>query len=172
MKRMSLVLLILAGLAAPTHAACNTAPALALQAKPLPAKPARTLDVAEQQSAEGGEWQVYLDKAGKRPQRIQRVDFGETGRATTQISVASATAFVVSQTMETYSAPIGTPGSKTVKSQHAEFVFCDGRLQPPAGRKASAAFTASARAAAETIFAAPEIAGELKAAGFRPPIWK
>jgi hypothetical protein len=159
-------------LAAPAHATtCDLEQAGAIEALPAPEKADEEFDVAEQQSVEGGLWSIHLG-ADKKPRRILRTDYGETGRAIHELITTAGDDYILRVTMIRYSAPIQEDGSDVIREETDRFVFCDGELQVPPNWTPQASYLAAAKSAAAAFFSAPEIAGEVKAAGLTPPLWK
>lgn len=139
--------------------------------KPLPEKPYAEFDVAEQQSAEGGLWSIYHNDEGKL-ERIIRTDYGESGRYVLQFAATGPGKYDIRERQFTYAVPISEVGSLIVREEVDYYLFCDGLLEQPALEFRNPEYATKARAAADGIFNAPEIADRLKAAGFTPPLWK
>jgi hypothetical protein len=116
-------------LAAPALA-CDGGPLFELMDAPLPAQPDTAFDVAEVDSTEGGNWDVYLGPDGK-ARNLVRTDFGEVGRYQTRLIVSSPDAYAVTTTRYIYSAPAYVPGSTTVREEKDIYVFCGGKLYLP-----------------------------------------
>ena len=159
-------------LATPAHAAtCDLEKAGGIEALPAPEKADQEIDVAEQQSVEGGSWSIHLGADGK-PNRILRTDYGETGRAILELITTAGDDYILRLTTIRYSAPIQEDGSDVIREETDRFVFCDGELQVPPNWTPQESYLAAAKSAAAAFFSAPEIAGEVKAAGLTPPLWK
>ena len=152
--------------------ACNEGASLNLANKELPEKANAAFDVAEQQSAEGGEWTVYNGPSGK-PQHIVRTDYGEMGRVQLLIAIFNDTDYMIKKTYTLYAAPLYI-GAGTIREEIDYIEFCDAKLDMPGeGEWASnETYEKLARESADAFFKAPEIASTIKAAGLTPPLWK
>lgn len=156
-KPNAFVALLLAGLVA-----AGSAPASACDARlfelmdaALPTQPDMTFDVAEVDSTEGGNWDVYFARGTRMAENLVRTDFGEGGRFAVRLVVASPQAYAVTTTLHIYSAPIYIAGSTTIREEKNIYLFCDGVLYLPAedfgpgeeyvasGKEALAAFDAA-----------------------------
>jgi hypothetical protein len=111
--------------------ACDSAQLFALLDAPLPATPDATFDVAEMDSAEGGNWAVWLGPDGTTARNLLRTDFGEGGRFATRLVVTSPDAYAVTTTLFIYSAPIHVAGSTTIREEKNIYLFCAGKLYEP-----------------------------------------
>ena len=136
-----------------------------------PDKADQEIEVTEQQSVEGGAWWIY-NGGTLAPQRIVRTDYGETGRTEHTLVTSGPNAFVIRRTYTRYSAPIYVTGSAVVREEVDYFRFCNGALDTPDEGEPDEAYVKSAQDAAAQYFNAPEIAGAVKAAGLKPPLWK
>jgi hypothetical protein len=96
-------------------------------------EPAVTFEVSEQQSVEGGEWQVWFGPDGKTVQNLVRGDYGEGGSSETRLIVASPDAYAITFSLYLYSAPANIPGSTTIREEKDIFVYCKGKLLVPEG---------------------------------------
>lgn len=96
-------------------------------------EPATRFDVTEQQSVEGGEWQVWFGPDGKTVQNLVRSDYGEGGSSETRLVVASPQAWAITSSLFIYSAPANVPGSSPIREEKDIFVYCKGKLVVPEG---------------------------------------
>jgi len=99
-------------LALPAHA-CDGGPLFERLAAAPTTQPDRRLDVAEIQSTEGGEWQVWLAEGGA-ARELVRVDYSESGRDVARLVVSSPPALAVTRTSYLYSAPGYVSGSMVI----------------------------------------------------------
>lgn len=111
--------------------ACDGGPLFELMDKPLPAQAGETFDVAEVQSTEGGEWNVFFGSDGKSVQNLVRQDYGEGGRRVTRLIVSTPEAYAIRDTTFRYSAPNYVSGATTIREETDIFVFCAGKLYLP-----------------------------------------
>jgi hypothetical protein len=111
-------------------AACDGGVLHGLMETPLNEGDAESFDVAEQASVEGGAWYIFRDAQGA-VKNVMRVDYGETGRLATRLTVSSADAYAVTVTRFGYSAPLGVSGSSTIREEKDIYLFCDGKLYLP-----------------------------------------
>ena len=171
MSRSLLALLVLVLSALPAGA-CNEGASLRIATMQLPESSNVSFDVAEQQSAEGGVWEVYNGPDGK-PQNILRTDYGETGRVQLRLAVFNSGDYLIKKTQSFYSAPIYIGGG-TIREETDYMEFCGAKLDMPAeGEWASnEAYAKIARESADAFFKAPELAKIIAAAGLKPPLWK
>lgn len=141
--------------------ACPVPELVALSKAPLAKLKKTEFDVEEQDSAEGGRWQVYARPDGS-VHSILRTDFGETGKAISRASFLNAKTFAITVTTERYAAPIGTPGPVKVASRTTKtFLVCDDKLLGPDGKSGNAEWLKDAQEARGTL-AAKELAPHLK----------
>jgi hypothetical protein len=171
MKRGILIIATL-HLTMATAQACNEGKSFDLAKQPLPEKPNTSFDVAEQQSAEGGSWEIYNGTDG-RPQRIVRTDYGEMGRAEHRLAITAPGDYLIMNTRWQYSAPIYAVGT-TIREEIDYIEFCGGKLDMPTEAEwaENTEYEKLARESADVFFNAPEVAQYLKAAGVTPPLWK
>jgi hypothetical protein len=143
-----------------------------LAAKALPAAADASLDVAEQQSVEGGNWDIYNNSKGI-PETITRTDYGEMGRVQLRLAIVSPEDYLIKRTTWVYAAPIHAAGG-TIREEIDYMEFCGRKLDMPSDAEwaINEAYEKLARDSADAIFNAPEIAKHLAAAGVRPPLWK
>lgn len=112
--------------------ACDGGMLFELMETTPPPLPDASFEVAEVDSTEGGEWQVWLGPDGRTARYLVRNDYGEGGRYAARLIVSSPAAFAVTSTVFIYSAPNYVEGATTVREEKDIFVFCDGRLLLPA----------------------------------------
>lgn len=138
--------------------ACDGGRLFELMDAPLALPADRTFDVAEVDSTEGGEWQVWIGSDGRAAETIVRTDYGEGGRYMARLTVSKPTAYAVATTRFIYSAPNYVAGSITIKEEKDIYVWCDGRLLLPEeeGFAPDPAYVDAAAEALE-IFRAPEV---------------
>ena len=105
-----------AGLAAPASA-CDGGPLFELMEARLPAHPDKNFDVAEVDSTEGGNWDVYYGPDGKTPRFVVRTDYGESGYWQSRLIVSSPDAYAITATTYMYSAPNYTSGSTVIRER-------------------------------------------------------
>ncbi len=113
---------MLAAISAPAFA-CDGGKLFGMIDAALPAQANVTLDVAEVDSAEGGNWEIYLGSDGNTLENLVRTDFGEVGRYATRLIVCSPNAYAVTTTRYSYSAPAYVSGSTTVREEKDIYVF-------------------------------------------------
>ena len=153
-------------------AACNEGAALELAVKTLPETAAATIDVAEQQSVEGGTWEIYNNAQGL-PENITRTDYGEMGRQQLRLAIFNTTDYLIKRTKWIYSAPNYMAGG-TIREEIDYIEFCGSKLDmPKEGEWAvNETYEKLARESADAMFKAPEIAAFIAAAKLKPPLWK
>lgn len=89
-----------------------------------------SLDVAETQSTEGGEWKLWEREDGS-TEEVARIDYGEMGRLETRLIVEGDADYAVTQARYSYSVPIYVEDSITTRVETEIFYFCDGSLLLP-----------------------------------------
>ena len=129
MNRLPLIL-VACILAAPA-VACDGGPLFEMIEASLPAQSSKNFDVAEVESTEGGEWDVYYAPDGKTLTNLVRNDYGESGRWQARLVVSSPVAYAITATHYIYSAMIYTSGQITMREEKDLFVFCGGKLLLP-----------------------------------------
>ncbi|MBX3577240.1 MAG: hypothetical protein KF723_08520 [Rhizobiaceae bacterium] len=153
---MRRTLALLLALSATPAFACDGGRLFDMLAAP-PVPPAdHVFDVAEIDSTEGGEWQVWRGSDGRAAVNIVRTDYGEGGRFEARIAVASAQAYAVTTTRFIYSAPNYVAGSITIREEKDIYVWCAGKLLLPEGFGPDQAYVDAAAEALE-IFSASEV---------------
>jgi hypothetical protein len=157
--------------AATAHAGCEDSKAFFVNEKPLPQKADTEVELQNQESAEGGSFYFYFAK-NKKPERIIRVDYGETGRRTTKLSIGASNDLMFTNTFEYYNVPITEPGSMTVREESDFYFFCDGKLVQAPDADLTTDYAKAAQATVDSVLKAPEIQSQLKAANIKPLIWK
>jgi hypothetical protein len=93
--------------------------------------PHLSLDVAQTQSSEGGEWKLW-QRADGSTEEVARIDYGEMGRLETRLLVDEDADYAVTQSRYSYSVPIYVENSITTRIETEIFYFCDGSLLLPA----------------------------------------
>lgn len=144
--------------------AASTSPALACNPallerldQPIEEQADETREVAEIQSAEGGEWKIWTTAAGGTAE-VARIDYGEMGRSQTRLLIESEDAFAITRTLYRYSVPIFAEGSMTVRVETDIYMVCDGKLLAPGEDFGVDPSYAEAADAARAVFRAEEIA--------------
>lgn len=150
---------------------CQTTEAERILSLPRPVEPDQVLEVSEQQSVEGGQWSIYLGK-NKKPDRIFRTDFGESGRTEHAIASGGNGTFVIRKTHFRYNVPSYVEGSAVIREETDYYRFCEGRLFLPTGWENDGAHLKAAHEASSQFFSAPEIGKAVISAGLKPPLWK
>lgn len=145
-----------------TGAACEGGEVFLALDEALPDQPDESIDVADVQSADGGLWEVYLAADGEGAAHLVRTDFGEGGRFSARLSVASPAAYAIATTRFIYSAPYYVKGATTIREEKDIFIFCDGKLLLPKEVGVDTEYSEKAQDA-RTIFDAGEIAGYVTA---------
>jgi hypothetical protein len=133
MNRFALPALFLALIAAPAFACDDEGTIFPMIFVSPAGEPAAAFDVTEQQSVEGGEWQVWFGPDGKTVQNLMRSDYGEGGGSETRLIIASPEAYAITSSLYIYSAPANIPGSSTIREEKDIFVYCKGKLLLPEG---------------------------------------
>lgn len=161
MLRLPALAIAFAFAASPTLA-CPVSTLVTLSKGPLGKLKKAEFDVAEQQSAEGGRWQVYSRRDGI-VHSIVRTDYGETGRTTSRASFLDAKTFAITVAVERYDKPIGTTGDVKVAGRTAKtFLYCEreGKILGSDGRPGTPGWLKEAREERRT-FEAEELAPHL-----------
>lgn len=130
-KPASFLVLAAAMIVSPAAAACDGPLLKRLMDAPLPERASDTIDVMEQQSAEGGTWEIHIDETSGKPRYLVRTDFGETGRQQTRLTIAAPDSFAIARIRFIYSAPIYIAGSDVIRQETDFYVYCDGKLALP-----------------------------------------
>lgn len=161
--RAALAALMALVMAAPASACPGTRLASLIAASSL-GKLAAEIDVADVQSAEGGNWRVYLGTASGKPVNIVRSDYGETGRLEHRLVIASPEDYAIIRTRLSYSSSIADPNMKTSVAERSIWTFCGGKLQDPAGATGAALSKLRNEAsAAREVFDAAQVAPYVEA---------
>lgn len=111
--------------------ACDRDGLAAIIDAPLPAKAGKSFNVADVDSTDGGEWEIYFGPDGRTPRTILRTDYGESGRTQARLTILSAGAYAVARKQSVYSVPYAVEGSTTIRETRDIYLFCDGRLVTP-----------------------------------------
>jgi hypothetical protein len=151
-------------------AECLQEKAFSIFEKSLPKKPNQEVETQKQQSAEGGIFNIYWN-SNKKPERIARVDYGETGRSIVTLAIGSPNDLMITSTFELYNAHIAMGGGITVHSESDYYYFCDGKLLAAPDADPQGEYAKAARIAADTFFKAPEIAQQIKQSKAIAPQW-
>lgn len=162
-----LALLVSTSIAA---AGCEDSKSYFINEKPLPEKSDAQVDVAVQESAEGGEFNIYFSKT-KKPERILRTDFGESGQTIVTLSIGAPNDILITQQKVIYSVPFTQPGSFVSRIETDYYFFCDGKLTQPPDFGPTSDYYKAAKSLADAMFKAPEIATFISSSKATPPVW-
>jgi hypothetical protein len=171
MKTTVLTMIVFAFCTARALAGCEDSKAYFLNERPLPEKADNEIELAEFESTEGGAFSIYLN-ANKKPDRIVRTDFGETGRRVTKLVIGAPNDVMITSTLEHYNVPITQTGSFTNREETDFYYFCDGKLQQEPEAAMDNDYAKAAKEAADMFFSKAELQDQLKATGITPLIWK
>jgi hypothetical protein len=163
--------LVFCMLTSPALAECLDASAYDVNEKPLPKKPDKEIEESVQVSAEGGGFEIYYNKS-KKPERIVRTDFGESGRIIYTLSIGAKNNVMITAALHRYSVPFTEPGSVTIRIETDIYSYCDGKLEIPGGFDTTSDYYKSAKETADLFFAAPELQAEIKKSGVMPLTWQ
>ena len=89
-----------------------------------------------------------------------------------RLAIANSGDYLIKKTQYFYSTPIYAAGA-TIREEIDYMEFCGAKLDIPKDDWGSnESHEKLARESADAFFKAPEVAGIMKAAGVRPPLWK